>query len=791
MGRLDGGPLSVTPLAYRDHPLLTDRAALPQPFLPDAPIEPFLQWGCLLASLAALALMALWRMRVWRMRADAQGDPLPERASTGLAAGSVALLAWFSGALALRLLGCDLQPADSQELTYLLQVAYPRAVFDGPLDAFTAVALSPQMVSPHPPLFRVLLLFWMEGGDSLLWLRLPSVVFGAATVPLVFAWARRELGTVPAVVAAGSLAVSPLHIYYSQTVMPYTLLGVCAVAACSLHHRALTPGGPLGRYTLALAAGFVSHFIFPALVAPLALEAVWRRVRSPGASGDRWRLWRFVLAGSVSLMPLGGYSLALFFYADVMPFILPVIEAMKLFAPPDVADFASGYAEFAAHGLASTFADPRWAWLSIPGVVLVVVGAMRRATPASVDQAAAARRTWTLTLPVLFVAGFFFMLGLVTILGNGFFYFASRRFVPLVPFLYLLFAGGLWTLHQGMLERGLSRTLARVLALVLLLITVAPQLARTATQATVVVKPDVPGAAEYLDSRLETGDAVAVGPYLFFDFLYSWEVRGATADWYQAGGPPRWVRYQRDAGAVDVMLSPSDMLLPWRQVLEHAALRRVWLVEVDEVPFGLRELEGPGTVRADAVTSGGFEPCPSIAPERSLHGVVVSCFRRRQPAPLPAATLLIGSEDYRQVVGLAPPGAVPSRFRRLTASSAVILPWSDEGITLDFTTKLPPPLIELKVHAEGLDGAAGGEAVTLALAPGQSTHRVQLEWPPGASPAPGQPVRVGFELPVAALADSPHCFSIRRGRIQRVGLECGVFLRRAASAPEAGGSHGD
>jgi 4-amino-4-deoxy-L-arabinose transferase-like glycosyltransferase len=55
-------------------------------------------------------------------------------------------------------------------------------------------------------------------------LRLPSVVLGAATVPLVWALTRRMASARAALLAALLLTISPIHVRYSQQARPYTLL---------------------------------------------------------------------------------------------------------------------------------------------------------------------------------------------------------------------------------------------------------------------------------------------------------------------------------------------------------------------------------------------------------------------------------------------------------------------------------------------------------------------------------------------------------------------------------------
>jgi len=72
-------------------------------------------------------------------------------------------------------------------------------------------------------IYFLLMRGWIHFGDSETWLRLPSVLFGIAAIPLFYGVARKFMGVEPALAAAALLAFSPSHIYYSQEARGYTL----------------------------------------------------------------------------------------------------------------------------------------------------------------------------------------------------------------------------------------------------------------------------------------------------------------------------------------------------------------------------------------------------------------------------------------------------------------------------------------------------------------------------------------------------------------------------------------
>lgn len=76
--------------------------------------------------------------------------------------------------------------------------------------------------------YNVFLHFWLALGQTDFMIRLPSALFGVATVGVVFAVARRLFGHRPALWAAALVAVSPFHIWYSQEARMYALAGLFA-----------------------------------------------------------------------------------------------------------------------------------------------------------------------------------------------------------------------------------------------------------------------------------------------------------------------------------------------------------------------------------------------------------------------------------------------------------------------------------------------------------------------------------------------------------------------------------
>ena len=125
-----------------------------------------------------------------------------------------------------------------------------------------------------PPLF--FLLAWMTAklGDATVWLRLPSVLLGAATVPVVYLVGRESVGRAAGLIAAGVMAVAPFAIYYGVEARPYASMTFFVAVSTLAVLRAVHDGhrGWWAIYVLAATAAAYSHYT---CVFALAAQAAW------------------------------------------------------------------------------------------------------------------------------------------------------------------------------------------------------------------------------------------------------------------------------------------------------------------------------------------------------------------------------------------------------------------------------------------------------------------------------------------------------------------------------------
>ena len=138
-------------------------------------------------------------------------------------------------------------------------------------------------------------------GSSEFALRLPSALFGIATVPLAWAAAREAVGRRAAHVAAALVAVGPLFVWYSQEARVYALFALLGALATLAFVRVLHERrGATALLAVAGALCLATHYFAFFLLAPMAVwilvDARLRRRAWPAVA-------TFVIVG-LALVPL-------------------------------------------------------------------------------------------------------------------------------------------------------------------------------------------------------------------------------------------------------------------------------------------------------------------------------------------------------------------------------------------------------------------------------------------------------------------------------------------------------
>jgi uncharacterized membrane protein len=143
----------------------------------------------------------------------------------------------------------------------------------------------------HPPFYHILLHFWRAGfGESLVALRLFSVVTSVACVPLTYMLGRMIASRPAALVAAALMAIAPFQIYHSQQARMYPLLTLIVLVTTLVFFQAWQRGGWLRwlGFGLCVTAGLYTHVYFPLSLLALDLWALYETYIHRRIDRSRW-----------------------------------------------------------------------------------------------------------------------------------------------------------------------------------------------------------------------------------------------------------------------------------------------------------------------------------------------------------------------------------------------------------------------------------------------------------------------------------------------------------------------
>ncbi len=140
----------------------------------------------------------------------------------------------------------------------------------------------------HPPLFYLVENIILRLGRSEILLRLPSLLAGSASIPLIYILGKRWLGPRVALLTAALFALSPFGVWYAQDARMYSLLGMFSILSMLFYDRLLErpSRGDLAGFVLTNACAYLTHyFAFFLPIIQLTHQAIhlrrhWRLLRS-------------------------------------------------------------------------------------------------------------------------------------------------------------------------------------------------------------------------------------------------------------------------------------------------------------------------------------------------------------------------------------------------------------------------------------------------------------------------------------------------------------------------------
>jgi hypothetical protein len=189
---------------------------------------------------------------------------------TVLAVGALTLLA-----LALRAVTLDESFFGDELFTHLISTRPD-------LQAVMAGVRSNLEISP--PFYFLVAWLFAKLGDPFVWLRMPSLIAGVATVPLVYLLGARTVGRAAGLAGAALFALSPFAIFYAGEARAYALMTLLVVLSTLALLQALETNERRWWAVFALleAASMYTHYT---AVFVLAAQAVWALLAHPDRRG--------------------------------------------------------------------------------------------------------------------------------------------------------------------------------------------------------------------------------------------------------------------------------------------------------------------------------------------------------------------------------------------------------------------------------------------------------------------------------------------------------------------------
>jgi hypothetical protein len=160
---------------------------------------------------------------------------------------------------------------------------------------------------PYYLLLRGWLHLHLPLGDSEFMVRLPSALFGAATVPVLYALLRRSAGALPGMIAAGLIAFHDFHVSYSQEARSYTMVVFMLCVSWLALARLVEKESRGMRWLYLIAAGLATYGHF---FAGLVLISQWISVYCLAPRETVKRLAQLSLITAALVLPAVLYGFA-------------------------------------------------------------------------------------------------------------------------------------------------------------------------------------------------------------------------------------------------------------------------------------------------------------------------------------------------------------------------------------------------------------------------------------------------------------------------------------------------
>lgn len=341
-------------------------------------------------------------------------------------------------------------------------------------------------MEPNMDLYYIMLHVWMWLGDSEFMLRLPSVIFSAATIPILYRLGKRLLDWRLGIIAALLMAVHAFAIQYAQEARSYSLV-VLLVTISSLYLLKSLEKPTFANQAIYILAGIlaVSAHLFAGLILAAQLVFLFFSMH------PTWS-WRRLVAIGLALVLLSAPVVLLVFraHAGRQSWVLPTSLRSVTTIFEDLAGSEAVSANTAGRCLAALYLIALFA-----GVVTFARAWFNRSREA-------------ISRYGFLLSGVFVPLGLALAVSTIKPAMESRFFIVCLPFLILLTASAITQLQPRWLLPG---TLVVFLSL---------EASQTYDYYTYSYKEDWRDAVQYVLDNAQAGDAAIIArgkpPYEYY-----------------------------------------------------------------------------------------------------------------------------------------------------------------------------------------------------------------------------------------------------------------------------------
>lgn len=363
----------------------------------------------------------------------------------------------------------------------------------------------------NPPFYFMLLHLWrITSGETIFALRFLGVAMATLAVPLIYALGKITFGHYAGFVAAALMAISPFHVWQSQVLRNYgILLTLNLLSIYGLFRFILAEPGRRRTIWLVIWAGatlvgiYTHYFSFLILAFGLLSLALFG-LQEWGVrhlAKQRW-LWAGLVLALLVILPALFISINRFLAGTQVDFFLVPVDKVVYRA-------ASAFSV----GMNQSLIHP-W-WRLVPAVVLAILG--------TILGWRARRQATLLLLGYLFIPlGLLLGLSLINPLYNG----TRHLLIGLPPFLLLVaegIAGPMQHISWPSAKRFGFVWPFFVILLGILLVASQVDWLRVQFTSPRLIRDDVRGAAEYLNTYANPDDLIVVHDTLIrftFDYYY-------------------------------------------------------------------------------------------------------------------------------------------------------------------------------------------------------------------------------------------------------------------------------